>query len=162
MGMEEDQSPDVSPRELELKHEEIIELVTILKDDDLKWAQRTQHLQRLRELTEYLGLGDGVIVEKSTTAVIGILTNTLTKNNNPHVLRAAVSCLPHICDVASKCTGAGVAWKVIILESFHLLRTTSRSVYEEAKFVLDALHRGEGPPSIGITYLTGMLNEVVA
>jgi hypothetical protein len=159
---EEDKSQDASPRELEMKHDEIRELVTILKDDDLKWAQRTQHLQRLKELTEYLGQGDGVMVEKNTTAVIGVLTNTLTKNNNPHVLRSAVSCLPDICDVASKCTGAGVAWKVIILESFHLLRTTSRSVYEEAKFVLDALHRGEGPPSIGITYLTGMLNEVVA
>ena len=145
-----------STKELELRKGELREIVALLRDPDLKWADRTQHLQRLRDLGDTYageygnGTGDNnsyqggssasAGAEKGTTEIISVLTDTILRQNNPHVLRAAVSCLRTVSLSAAAHASCGVAWRALLLEAFHLLRVANRPVFEEAKDTLDCLH----------------------
>ena len=126
---------------------EIKELIAALRNPDMKWSERTQRLQRLCEI----GLGcagassanelnaQGAAGDKLVMDTISVLRDTLMKQNNPHILKAALKCLPTVCSGARHRVSCTVAWKSLILESIHMIRSASKAS-EEAKEALEFLH----------------------
>jgi hypothetical protein len=164
-------------RELEVRQQEVREILSFLRDPDLKWANRSQHLQRLRDLGDCyasdLAFGSNspqgqqstvAKCSKGTTDMISVVTENILRQNNPHVLRAAISSLRTIADSTQSNPSCGVAWRALLLEVFHLLRTVTRQVYEEAKDTLDYLHTiGDGrrkQPLLNLTQLASMLTDI--
>ena len=164
----------LSARDIMERQSEVRELLTVLRDPDLKWGPRSQHLGRLRDLCDCFGATAiscgttsqeqadmAVKCTKGTTEVISVLTETILRQNNPQVLRNAISCLRTVADSAVANPSSGVAWRQLLLEVFHLLRSTSKPIYEEVKDTLDYLHSHEGKqPGITLTQLTPMLSDI--
>ena len=92
----EDANQDLIEKEMEIK-----ELIAALRNPDMKWSERTQRLQRLGEI----GLGcagassanelsaQGSAGDKLVMDAISVLRDTLMKQNNPHILKAALKVL---------------------------------------------------------------------
>ena len=160
-----------------MRQGEIKEILALLRDQDLKWGPRSQHLARLRDLGDSFGAdaytytGSSAQEQADTTAkcgkgatdLISVLTDTILRQNNPQVLRAAVSCLRTVGASAAANATCSVAWRALLLEVFHLLRATSKTVFEEAKDTLDYLHSSAGKnPTLTLTQLTPMFSDIFA
>lgn len=135
-----------NPRDIE----KLREIIARLKDD-MKWSERTELLKTLQENP---ACGDSSHVSE----VIGIVIENLTKQKNPHVLRAAVRCIRDIGSSSMVLMTAAVAWRTLLLESIHLLRVAAKPIYEEARDSLSALHGR----SISVSYLSGMFDDIFA
>lgn len=131
--------------------EKLREILTRLKDDDLKWSERTEVLKRLQ-------LCPGCKDSQYITDVISVLINSITKQKNPHVLCASVSCIRILGDSASNHVNCAVAWRSLLLESIHLMRVASKPVVEEARSALDSLHG----KCLSLGHLSLMLDEIFA
>ena len=169
----------LSARELHVRQSEVQEILVLLREPELKWGARVQHLQRLRDLGDSFSVdafasAGGSVQEqadcaarcaKGTTELISVLTDTVLRQNNPQVLRTAVSCLRTVAASTSVNPSCGVAWRQLILETFHLLRAAQKPVYEEAKDTLEFLHtsstRGK-IPHLTLTHLSPMINDIFA
>jgi len=136
-----------NPRDIE----KLREIIARLKDVDMKWSERTELLKTLQENP---ACGDSLHVSE----VIGIIIETLTKQKNPHVIRAAVRCIRDIGHSSMVLMTAAVAWRTLLLESIHLLRVAAKPIYEEARDSLTALHGR----SISIAYLSNMFDDIFA
>ena len=64
------------------------------------------------------------------------------QQKNPHVMRSAVCCVSVVGGFAASRASCGVAWRTLLLETVHLLRSSTKVVQEEARDVLFALHAG--------------------
>jgi hypothetical protein len=171
-----------SPAEAVEKEEELKELIAQLRDPDLKWADRTQCLQRLSEMgvscagasetyanaatggtgaveTANSAAGDKVVMD-----TIGVLRDTLMKQNNPHVRKSALRCLPTISQDIRHRASCAVAWKSLLLESIHMIRTINK-VMEEAREALDFLHSAGSndrkQPCLSLHQLSGHFEEII-
>lgn len=136
-----------NPRDIE----RLREIIARLKDVDMKWSERTELLKTLQENP---ACGDSLHVSE----VIGVIIETLTKQKNPHVIRAAVRCIRDIGHSSIVLMTAAVAWRTLLLESIHLLRVAAKPIYEEARDSLTALHGR----SISIAYLSNMFDDIFA
>lgn len=84
------------------------------------WSDRSEMLTRLAAM--------GAALEHSPALaqdVLNTLCDTLGKQNNPYVLRAAIGCLRSLGE-GSSCLHATLAWRALVLESIHLIRTPSK------------------------------------
>jgi hypothetical protein len=131
--------------------EDLRDILTRLKDDDLKWSERTEVLKRLK-------LCPGCKDSQYITDVISVLINSITKQKNPHVLCTSVSCIRILGDSASNHVNCAVAWRSLMLESIHLMRVVSKPVVEEARHALDSLHG----KCLSLGHLSLMLDEIFA
>ena len=142
-----------SPREIE----ECKELITRLKDGSngtdggaLKWSDRAEYLKRL---------ANNMAIKDSTyiTDAISIAFLSMTKQKNPHVVRAAVQMVKVIGESPYIHINNSVAWRSLLVETIQLLRGSSKPIYDDAVYVLTYLH------SIGcftIGSLTVILDDV--
>ena len=173
-----------SPGEDILREEELREILSRLRDPDMKWADRTQSLQRIAEIgvtcagaseaanspadsssaaaattAGIVASGDKVVMD-----TIAILRDTLMKQNNPHVLKSALRCLPAISHGVRHRASCAVAWKSLLLESIHMIRTVAK-VHEEARIALDYLHSGgqddRKQPCVSLCQLCGYFEEII-
>lgn len=177
-----------SPGEDTAREEELREIIARLRDPDTKWADRTQNLQRLAELgvssagaaetaalaTEGRGSQAAAAAAAATAGVasgdkvvmdaIAVLRDTLMKQNNPHVLKSALRCLPAISHGVRHRASCAVAWKSLLLESIHILRTVAK-VHEEARIALDYLHSGgeddRKQPCMSLCQTCGYFEEII-
>jgi hypothetical protein len=142
-----------SPREIE----ECKELITRLKDGSnaadggaLKWSDRAEYLKRL---------ANNMAIKDSTyiTDAISIAILSMTKQKNPHVVRAAVQLVKVIGESPYIHINNSVAWRSLLVETIQLLRGSSKPIYDDAVYVLTYLH------SIGcftIGSLTVILDDI--
>ena len=134
------------PRDIE----EVRELLAKLKDDETKWNERADSLRRMYSNP---ACDDPSLI----TEVITIIMTNIKRQKNPHVLKAAVACVSVVGDSPAVQT-QGVAWRSLLLETIHLLRTASKPVYEESLETLESLHGR----SVSLGQLTGMIDDVLA
>jgi len=143
--------------------EELREVLLSLRSADQKWAERTQRLARLGQL---VGCSESCNASTNSTTMllteaISALVDALTKQNNPHVLRAAIGAVRCVGECGSQLLGVvGVAWRQLLLETIHLLRAAAKPVHDEAREVLGMMHaRGR---VLSLAALTPMLEEILA
>lgn len=172
-----------SPDEDVATEEELREIIARLRDPDMKWADRTQNLQRLVEVgvscagaserSATFGTADNTDVAVAVAVVTGdkvvmdtisVIRDTLMKQNNPHVLKSALRCLPTISHGVRHRASCAVAWKSLLLESIHMIRTVAK-VCEEARIALDYLHSGgqeaRHQPCLSLSQLSGHFEEII-
>ncbi len=142
-----------SPREIE----ECKELITRLKDGSnatdggaLKWSDRAEYLKRL---ANNMAIKDSAYI----TDAISIAILSITKQKNPHVVRAAVQIVKVVGESPYIHINNSVAWRSLLVETIQLLRGSSKPIYDDAVYVLTYLH------SIGcftIGSLTVILDDI--
>ena len=131
----------------------ISDALLLLSDPDLKWSNRVEALRQLHSAlinisnncpssSEGLVNANSMISSNLLKQITGILVLTITKQTNPHVLRSAVCCVRVSGAFASSMPTCGVMWRALLLETMHLLRSSSKPVYEEAKDTLHGLQLG--------------------
>ena len=119
----------------------------------MKWSNRVEALRQLHSAlinisNNCTSSSDGLVNANSMISsnllqqITGILVLTITKQTNPHVLRSAVCCVRVSGAFASSMPTCGVMWRALLLETMHLLRSSSKPVYEEAKDTLHGLQLG--------------------
>jgi hypothetical protein len=139
-----------------------------------RWADRAERLGRLGQLVGCLSTNSASATTGSShsssgasptasgmqlSEVISVLHETITRQSNPHVLRAAIGavrCVGDCCNI-SMC---GVAWRTLLLETMHLLRATSKTVHDEAREALCMLHTRA--KCLSLAHLQPMLEELLA
>ena len=131
----------------------ISDALLLLSDPDLKWSNRVEALRQLHSALINISnncpsSSDGLVNANSMISsnllkqITGILVLTITKQTNPHVLRSAVCCVRVSGAFASSMPTCGVMWRALLLETMHLLRSSSKPVFEEAKDTLHGLQLG--------------------
>ena len=165
--------------------EELRETLQLLSGTECKWAERVEALRRMYNAISNITMssspptpgssGSGStctdIPESLLTEIISVLNISITKQKNPHVLRSAVCCIRVVGGCAAGTASCGVAWRTLLLEIIHLLRSSTKAVYEEAKDTLLSLHSSIVVPggggavvkgTISLSNLTPMLPDVLA
>ena len=165
--------------------EELRETLQLLSGTECKWAERVEALRRMYNATVNITMSSSPptpggsssgntctdIPESLLTEIISVLNISITKQKNPHVLRSAVCCVRVIGGCAAGTASCGVAWRTLLLEIIHLLRSSTKAVYEEAKDTLLSLHSNILVPGgsgtmvkgvISLSNLTPMLPDVLA
>lgn len=143
----------VEPFSLVKETDEINEALLLLSDADLKWSDRVEALRRLHSAVinisnACLSGPDGLVIAGSmlSPSLLKLVTSALvlciTKQMNPHVLRSAVCCVRVVGAFAGSTHSCGVTWRALLLETVHLLRSSAKAVYEEAKDTLIGLQCG--------------------
>ena len=131
----------------------INDALLLLSDADLKWSNRVEALRQLHSALINISnncpsSSDGLIKSNLMMSsnllkqITSVLVLTITKQTNTHVLRSAVCCVRVSGAFASSITTCGVMWRALLLETMHLLRSSSKPVYEEAKDTLHGLQLG--------------------
>ena len=148
--------------------EEVKEALQLLGDPDFKWTERVESLRRLHTVMMNISGHGGHSNDLPSALLIEILsalTQCVTKQKNPHVLRSAVCCIRVVGAFASNSPTCNVSWKSLLLETIHLLRSVTKPVYEEAKDTLIGLQMGSaGTPkwTLSMNQLNLMLPDIIA
>jgi hypothetical protein len=156
--------------------DEINESLNLLSDPDLKWSDRVEALRRLHSAVINIsnacpsGL-DGLVNPGAMLSpnllmlVTSALVLCITKQMNPHVLRSAVCCVRVVGAFAGSTHSCGVTWRALLLETVHLLRSSAKAVYEEAKDTLLGLQCGAAHCArwtVCINQLNPLLGDIFA
>ena len=134
----------------------------IKNGDGMKWAERAGVLQRLScAISEVMALHtvDSCISANSNvfSEVITLIADSLGKQSNPHVLVATMGCLRALECGGSLATHCWLAWRALLLEGVHSLRSANKLVSEAAMDTMTHLYRCR---AISLTTLcTGSLLE---
>merc|ERR1711871_1402569 len=109
--------------------------------EDLKWSDRQALLEELYSLLSVApDTGSGASATSLLSDAISVVHECLTRQKNPHVQRAATSCVRAIGESISVLTGNALAWRTLLVETIQLLRGASKPVQEEARRTLSYLH----------------------
>jgi hypothetical protein len=166
----------IEPFSLVKETDEINESLNLLSDPDLKWSDRVEALRRLHSAVINIsnacpsGL-DGLVNPGAMLSpnllmlVTSALVLCITKQMNPHVLRSAVCCVRVVGAFAGSTHSCGVTWRALLLETVHLLRSSAKAVYEEAKDTLLGLQCGAAHCArwtVCINQLNPLLGDIFA
>lgn len=122
------------------------ECVHLIKNGDgMKWAERAGVLQRLSgAISEVISLHtvDSCISANSNvfSEVITLIADSLGKQSNPHVLVATMGCLRALECGGSLATHCWLAWRALLLEGVHSLRSANKLVSEAAMDTMTHLY----------------------
>ena len=109
--------------------------------EDLKWSDRQALLEELYSLLSVApDTGSGASATSLLSEAISVVHECLTRQKNPHVQRAATSCVRAIGESISVLTGNALAWRTLLAETIQLLRSASKPIQEEARRTLSHLH----------------------
>ena len=109
--------------------------------EDLKWSDRQALLEELYSLLSVApDTSSGASAISLLGDAISVVHECLTRQKNPHVQRAATSCVRAIGESISVLTGNALAWRTLLAETIQLLRGASKPVQEEARRTLSYLH----------------------
>ena len=128
---------------------------------ELKWGDRVQLLGRLnRLLFSSFDSSSSLLLE-----VISLIEENVTKQTNPHVVKAAIQCAKSlggggaedsasvisISEIRASLVSCSVAWRNLILGCINCVRSTNKAISDEAKDMLNSIH--------GLTISTGSLMQ---
>jgi hypothetical protein len=102
---------------------------------EVKWAERSELLLRLANLCTY-SFEVQSCAETIVTEIITVLMENITKQKNPHVLKATLQCIRRLGgggsvnssgssineQISKVLANCGVAWRALLVETIHLLR----------------------------------------
>ena len=155
--------------------DEVNQALQLLSDTDLKWSDRVEALRRLHSavinVSNACSGPDGLINPGAMLSpdllklVTSALVLCITKQMNPHVLRSAVCCVRVVGAFAGSTHSCGVTWRALLLETVHLLRSSAKAVYEEAKDTLLGLQCGAAHAArwtVCVNQLNPLLGDIFA
>lgn len=108
---------------------------TIKSGDTLKWTERVEILQKLAyamgEILHFASIESFVCAHNGLVCeVISLLTDALSKQNNPHVLVATVACIRCIEYGTVLVSQCWLPYRALLIEVVHTLRSTNKLVQE--------------------------------
>jgi hypothetical protein len=131
-----------------------------IEERDLKWNDRVDLLGRLTKLVEStISLRISPSHHSLMSEVTSVLVEYVTKQNNPHVLKAVAECVAFVGECMPAQPSNSVAWRLLLLETINLLRASSRVVSEECKRTLGHLY-SQGV--ITISSLAPLVGDIIA
>ena len=112
---------------------------------EIKWAERCELLNKLARLCTCAFDNATVLAE-----MLSVLAENVSRQTNPHVVRAAIQCVKTLGGgymegssavvAISALNASGLAWRKLLLSALHTVRASNKTISDEAKETLDSLH----------------------